>query len=75
MEELKEKYERLKKMRDELIYMINDKNLEIEKLQNKYFRLKKGIKKCLNDESGDYDFIKYELQNVLNSTEGKNDKT
>lgn len=75
MDHLKEKYNKLKKMRDELICMINDKNLEIEKLQNKFYNLKNGVKKCLKDQSGDYDFIKYELDKILNNLEGNNDKT
>lgn len=74
MEDLKIKYEKLKKMRDELIYMVNDKNIEIEKLQNKLYRLKNGVKKCLKDETGDYDFVMYELKNLLINLEGKNEK-
>lgn len=68
--DLQKLYNKAKKDRDDLTYVINDKNLEIEQLQNKYFKLKRGIKECLNETSGDYDFIKYKLNNLLNELEG-----
>jgi hypothetical protein len=68
--DLQKLYEKSKKDRDQLTFTINEKNIEIEKLQNKYFKLKRGIKECLNDQSGDYNFIKYKINKLLNELEG-----